>query len=234
MATAPNWASNATYSTGSESGLAPTVSPGASAIADGFLPDDDIPAVWLNWALRNITTPLRALEDLFSSSKLLNTALGLLDGGSVALAALLQFSLSGVTSHVVHEQGSAAIGAGGSGRVKKRFSYLRTTDATANQVLDTYTPGNDVSGLIDAWVLAINRTTTTEEGLYHIRHGFVNRGGTTTLIGTVNLLATEDDAAWACSTSVSTPAVRIVVTGEAANNIDWIVFWTISEMTHPT
>jgi hypothetical protein len=231
-----NIASDTNYSSGSESGQTTKYDPGAAAVAQGFLPDEKVEASFLNWvlgglaaAIAAVVTSVATIAGYFTASKLNNANLALLDGGNVTPAALLKFVFpTGVTNWITPEAGASMAG---TLNVKWRVNALTTTDATAAQVIDTYTPPDGSTIWFDAWVVAKGVTTAADTAAYHIRHAAMRNGGTTTLIGSVNLLAQEIDTNWASSSSVSTPAVRITVTGEAASTIKWVVIWRIVEWT---
>lgn len=216
MADIFDFATDATQTSGTESGSAPTADPGAAAVAQGFVQGQPVRARWINWAIKGLVDKMRG-------------------AATIALTAVLKYSLAGITTWIVPEQGSFALGTGASARIKLRFSYVRTTDATANVTLDSYgdLPADSVLAVL-GFVLARNKTTATESAAYFIRHAFENNGGTVAAIGSVNLLAQEDDAVWASTMSASSPNVLTTVTGEAAQNIDWFMFSLFIEFTAAT
>jgi hypothetical protein len=62
MSDVRNWASDATYTSGAESGLAPTYDPGDASTAQGFLPSEPIPAAVLNWAIAELGNAIATAE----------------------------------------------------------------------------------------------------------------------------------------------------------------------------
>jgi hypothetical protein len=51
------------------------------------------------------------------------------------------------------------------------------------------------------------------------------------VVGTINHHTTEEDVAgWDAVMSVSGANVRIVVTGEAAKNINWVATWRVTQV----
>ncbi|MFT3708044.1 MAG: hypothetical protein QM817_10345 [Archangium sp.] len=97
---------------------------------------------------------------------------------------------------------------------------LTTADATVTTIA-TLTPTNTKAETVIATVTAKDKATSNSAS-YRAVACVKRQGGTTTLTGTVNMQWTiEDVAGWDCTIDVSTPDVRVRVTGAAATNIDW-------------
>jgi len=101
-------------------------------------------------------------------------------------------------------------------------AVVQTNDATPT-TLATVTPVNGEAVSIRAQVVAI-RKATGDSASYGLAATAKRNGGTTTLTGVVtSLWAHEDVAAWDCTIDVSTPDVRVRVTGAAGSTIAWKV-----------
>jgi hypothetical protein len=97
---------------------------------------------------------------------------------------------------------------------------LTTTDATVTTIA-TATPTNTKAETIIATVTAKDKATGNSAS-YRVVACAKRQGGTTTLTGVVSVQwSIEDVAGWDATIDVSTPDVRVRVTGAAATNIDW-------------
>lgn len=97
---------------------------------------------------------------------------------------------------------------------------VTTFDATVT-TLATTTPTNTKAVAIHAIVVAKDKATGNSAG-YGLAATAKRHGGVTTLTGAVTVLwAHEDVAGWDATIDVSTPDVRVRVTGAAGTNIDW-------------
>jgi hypothetical protein len=97
---------------------------------------------------------------------------------------------------------------------------LTTTDATVTTIA-TATPTNSKAETIIATVTAKDKATGNSAS-YRVVACAKRQAGTTTLTGAATpVWSIEDVAGWDCTIDVSTPDVRVRVTGAAATNIDW-------------
>ncbi len=109
--------------------------------------------------------------------------------------------------------------------IERRENRVQTTNATVTTVdLVTLTNGS-VTG-IQATVHA--RKDGTDQAVYFLRAAVIQEGGTAALIGAVDQLAREDQAAWDATIDISTNTARVRVTGAAATTIEWWVYWEIT------
>lgn len=107
----------------------------------------------------------------------------------------------------------------------RRENHVSTSNATQT-VIDTLTLTNGSVNGIQATVHA--RKDGTDQAVYFLRAAVIQEGGTAALIGAVDALVREDQAGWDATVTVSGSAVRVSVTGAAATNIDWWVYWEIT------
>lgn len=104
------------------------------------------------------------------------------------------------------------------GRISE--AALTTTDATVT-TLTTTTPTNGKAIAIRAVIVAKDKATSNSAG-YGLAATAKRDLGVTTLTGAVTVLwSHEDVAGWDATIDVSTPDVRVRVTGAAGSNIDW-------------
>jgi len=97
---------------------------------------------------------------------------------------------------------------------------VQTADATVTTLAST-TPTNTKAIAIRAIVVGKDKATGNSAG-YGLAATAKRQGGVTTLTGAVTVLwSHEDVAGWDATIDVSTPDVRVRVTGAAATNIDW-------------
>jgi hypothetical protein len=101
-----------------------------------------------------------------------------------------------------------------------------TTDATQT-TLQTITLAASMTYLIEARVIA-RRTggaagTAEDAAAYIVTGVFKNVAGVATLVGTLNVVFAEDQAAWDGTMDATGADVRVRVTGAANNNVVWHV-----------
>lgn len=105
-------------------------------------------------------------------------------------------------------------------------SYNTTSDA-APTVLTSRTPADGTVETIEATIAA--RAITGDYGAgYKLVGTFRRVGGATTQVGATTVVhSAEDRAAWAATLSISGTIVRVLVTGEAAMDIEWVCIMRI-------
>jgi len=135
----------------------------------------------------------------------------------------------GGTLHSVATSGSAGFMAAGDkasldGNASAASkTTVQTTDPTAT-VIQTYRPSDGSVVLIEADIVGLQDTGALGAG-YKIVGTFRRSGGTTAQVGVTTVLVThEDDAAWTVDFNVSSPDVRVRVTGKAGQTINWACF----------
>lgn len=99
-------------------------------------------------------------------------------------------------------------------------STVQTSDATVTTIA-TVKPTNTKGVAIRAIIIGKDKATANTAG-YGLAATAKRQGGVTTLTGAVTVLwSHEDVAGWDAAIDVSTPDVRVRVTGAADTNIDW-------------
>ncbi len=109
----------------------------------------------------------------------------------------------------------------------------RTNTANATPVnLDTFTPGTNTVVVVIARVRARDRTADDHAG-YVLHACFKRRAAGTTIVGAVAAtLTAESDATWAATLDTDgANAIRVRITGDATNVVDWDVDWEIHYTT---
>lgn len=98
---------------------------------------------------------------------------------------------------------------------------VKTTDATVTTIL-SWTPTDDSVEHLDVQIVGLSQNATKVGG-YHLS-ATVKRADTTTSLGAVTVLHShETNTAWDATIDVSSPQVRVRVTGEAALTVAWSV-----------
>lgn len=106
---------------------------------------------------------------------------------------------------------------------RRRVARVQTTNATVTTIFSFTVPDNTVVQFC-ARVTARNQTTA-EQGAYVVQHSARRRSaGAAALIGTIDKVAQEEQAAWDVTTTTATNDFVIQVTGAAAQTIDWCVW----------
>ena len=103
---------------------------------------------------------------------------------------------------------------------------VTTTDATPTTIHTSTIPSSTTVAL-DAIVVG-RRTggsagTAEDSARYHLQAVFKNVAGTATLVGTINVLADEDQSSWDATFTPSSGDVLLEVTGAVNNDISWVV-----------
>lgn len=136
-------------------------------------------------------------------------------------------ALSCYTTGNFQEQFTAQNGgstAGTSKLLARRENRVQTTNATQTLATFVALPNSSIVG-VEAWAVA--RQDGTNQAGYHLRAVVSQEGGTAALIGTVDQLAREDQAAWDATITVSGNEVRVSVTGAAATTIEWWAYMKV-------
>ena len=94
-----------------------------------------------------------------------------------------------------------------------------TTDATFTTIW-SYTLATDEFFSADAAVMGC-RLGNTQGAKYTTAVLVRDNSGVTTVVGSVNYVAIEDDATWSVRWNLSGATIRLQVQGAAAVNIDW-------------
>jgi len=118
-------------------------------------------------------------------------------------------------------------------RWKTNDSTLTTTDATATNIY-SFTLDDDSAYIVETQVIGFE-AGGAEVASYYLRGVFYRTGaGNATQEGSTDSVATdiESDGAWACVLQVSGgTAVRVRVTGDAANTVYWRAITTYTLVT---
>lgn len=108
---------------------------------------------------------------------------------------------------------------------------VKTTDATTTTIL-SWTPTDDTVEHIDVQIVGLSQNATKVAG-YHLS-ATVKRADTTTSLGAVTVLHShETNTAWDATVDVSSPDVRVRVTGEASLTVLWSVIVRRRRLTYP-
>ena len=97
--------------------------------------------------------------------------------------------------------------------------HVQTTDATVT-TLDSFTLASGTALLVSWNVTAIKSDSTQAAG-YLVSATFRNNAGTVAAVGSVQVIAMEDDAAWDCTIDNSGTTIRLRITGKASTTIQW-------------
>jgi hypothetical protein len=138
--------------------------------------------------------------------------------------------------------GGLAHGAGkfatqGDAQYQRLIARRITTDATPSLL---YLDGASIQITLPAtttWAFSITvvarRTDSGEESAAYKFEGVVDRNAATALVGTVTkTVLAEDTAAWDCGVAVSSGALQITATGEAAKTIRWVASIEITSVSN--
>lgn len=108
---------------------------------------------------------------------------------------------------------------------------VKTTDATTTTIL-SWTPADDSVEHLDVQIVGLSQNATKVAG-YHLS-ATVKRADTTTSLGAVTVLHShETNTAWDATVDVSSPDVRVRVTGEASLTVLWSVIVRRRRLTYP-
>ena len=101
-----------------------------------------------------------------------------------------------------------------------------TTDATPLEV-SVIPVTEDSALLVDAEVMAINDDGSRAANI-HLRSVYRNEGGVVNLVGLNSKVANSDFTTLTSDLTISTTNITVVVTGEAATNVNWSVKYKLS------
>jgi hypothetical protein len=135
---------------------------------------------------------------------------------------------------VAHSAGQFA--AVGDAQTHTFLTRRTTTDATPVQMLldgssTAVTMPDNTLWMVEASVAALRDDGS--QGAGYLISGCFRKDGAANpaVVGTINHHTTEEDVAgWDAVMSVSGANVRIVVTGEAAKNINWVATWRVTQV----
>lgn len=101
---------------------------------------------------------------------------------------------------------------------------VKTTDATVT-TLDTFNIKPDTCTQLKVYVVARRAGgasgSANDCASYEISGTFKDVSGVATILGSLNTVANEDQAAWDATLTASGPNVLLTVTGASGNNVTW-------------
>jgi hypothetical protein len=101
---------------------------------------------------------------------------------------------------------------------------IRTTDATANQILSTVTPADGQQIRVISEVMAVRKDVAGQAAWFLLRGVWLRVGGSLTVVKAPEILAsgaTAGATTWAAQLAAVGTAVQTQVTGEAGKTIHW-------------
>jgi hypothetical protein len=101
---------------------------------------------------------------------------------------------------------------------------IRTTDATANQVLSTVTPADGQQIRVISEVMAVRKDVVGQAAWFLLRAVYLRVGGSLTVVKAPEVLATgatTGASTWAAQLAAVGTAIQTQVTGEAGKTVHW-------------